>query len=78
MFLFKKIMVFECQMLDQAHWYLSIQINKVANYDVEIDQSWYCWSIMEWISDRAGAEKVVKHDLHHYLMMLFQEYKIIH
>lgn len=64
-------------MVGQAHWYVT-QINKVANYDVEIDQSWYCWSIMEWISDRSVAEKVVKHDLHHYLFIVLQEYKIVY
>ena len=38
---------FNLELIRQAHWYLGTRINKLANYDIELDQSRYCASIVK-------------------------------
>jgi hypothetical protein len=49
---------FNLELMGQAHWYLATRINQLANYDVELDQSRYCLSIIKKYLDPAGAKKV--------------------
>jgi len=48
---------FNLELIGQAHWYLGTRINQLANYDIELDQSRYCASIVKKYLDAAGAPK---------------------
>jgi len=38
---------FNLELIGQAHWYLGTRMNQLANYDIELDQSRYCLSIVK-------------------------------
>jgi hypothetical protein len=38
---------FELELMGQAHWYLSTYITRLANFDITIDQTRYCMSILK-------------------------------
>jgi hypothetical protein len=38
---------FNVEFMGQAHWYLATHINQLSNYDIELDQSRYCKSIVK-------------------------------
>jgi hypothetical protein len=37
---------FNVEFMGQAHWYLATRINQLNNFDIELDQSRYCKSIV--------------------------------
>ncbi len=49
--------LFNLELLGQAHWYLGTRIRQLANYDIELDQSRYCLSIVKKYLDTAGCPK---------------------
>lgn len=57
----EKVKIFEKQLVDQSslellgqvHWYLGSRICQLANYDIELDQSHYCKSIIKKYLDTA-------------------------
>jgi hypothetical protein len=48
---------FNLELIGQAHWYLGTRIHQLANYDIELDQSRYCLSIVKKYLETAGAPK---------------------
>jgi hypothetical protein len=50
---------FNLELMGFAHWYLATRINQLANYDIELDQSRYCQSIVRKYLDTAGTKKVL-------------------
>jgi hypothetical protein len=48
---------FNLELIGQAHWYLGTKINQLANYDIELDQSRYCLSIVKKYLDTAGTAR---------------------
>ena len=50
---------FNLELLGFAHWYLATRINQLANFDIELDQSRYCQSIIKRYLDTAGTKKVL-------------------
>jgi hypothetical protein len=48
---------FHLELMGQAHWYLGTRINQLSNYDIELDQSRYCLSIIKKYLETAGAAK---------------------
>jgi len=48
---------FNLELIGQAHWYLGTRINQLANYDIKLDQSRYCLSIVKKYLDTAGKPK---------------------
>jgi hypothetical protein len=48
---------FNLELIGQAHWYLGTRINQLANYDIELDQSRYCLSIVKKYLDTAGTAR---------------------
>jgi hypothetical protein len=48
---------FNLELIRQAHWYLGTRIQQLANYDIELDQSRYCLSIVKKYLETAGAPK---------------------
>jgi len=48
---------FNLELIGQAHWYLGTRINRLANYDIALDQSRYCLSIVKKYLDTAGNAK---------------------
>jgi hypothetical protein len=54
---------FQLELLGNAHWYLGSRINQLQNYDIELDQSRYCRSIIKKYLDTAGcARNTRQHD----------------
>jgi hypothetical protein len=54
---------FNLELLGNAHWYLGSRIHQLQNYDIEIDQSRYCKSIMLKYLETAGCTKNLRqHD----------------
>jgi len=54
---------FSLELLGQAHWYLGSRIRQLANYDIELDQSRYCKSIVRKYLETAGCAKNLRqHD----------------
>jgi len=51
---------FSIELMGQAHWYLSSRITQEANYNISIDQSRYCLSVVKRYLDTAGCAKVNK------------------
>jgi len=51
---------FSIELMGQAHWYLSSRITQEANYNISIDQSRYCLSVVKRFLDTAGCPKVSK------------------
>ena len=49
---------FNLELVGQAHWYLGTRINQLANFDIELDQSRYCMSLVKKYLNAAGAPKV--------------------
>ncbi len=47
--------------MGQAHWYLATRINQLGNFDIELDQSCYCKSIIKKYLDTAGSKKITHH-----------------
>jgi hypothetical protein len=47
---------FNLELLGQAHGYLATRINQLSSYDIELDQSRYCQSIIEKYLDTAGTK----------------------
>jgi hypothetical protein len=43
--------------MGQAHWYLSMRINQLSNYDIKLDQSRYCKAIVKKYLDTAGTKR---------------------
>jgi hypothetical protein len=52
---------FNVELMGQAHWYLATRINQLNNYDIELDQSRYCKSIVRKYLDTAGCKKIINH-----------------
>jgi hypothetical protein len=52
---------FNVELMGQAHWYLATRINQLSNYDIELDQSRYCKSIVKKCLDTAGCKKIISH-----------------
>jgi len=48
---------FNLELIGQAHWYLGTRINQLANYDIELDQSRYCLSVVKKYLDTAGTAR---------------------
>ncbi len=46
---------FELELMGQAHWYLSTCITQLANFDITIDQTRYCMSILKRYLETAGC-----------------------
>jgi hypothetical protein len=47
---------FDLEKMGQAHWYLSTRITQHSNFDVTIDQSRYCLSLVKKYLDSAGCK----------------------
>jgi hypothetical protein len=45
--------------MGQAHWYLVTRINQLSNFDIELDQSRYCQSLIKKYLDTAGTKRDV-------------------
>jgi len=55
---------FNMELMGQAHWYLGSSIQQFANFDIELDQSRYCKSIVKRYLDSAGCPKnLCQHDM---------------
>jgi hypothetical protein len=62
----QSLLAFEMKLLErcnlelkgQAHWYLATRITQLASYDVIIDQSWYCKSVIKKYLDSVGCKNV--------------------
>jgi len=52
---------FNLELLGQAHWYLGGRIRQSANFDIELDQSRYCKSLVKRYLETAGCPKVLQH-----------------
>jgi hypothetical protein len=52
---------FDLEKLGQAHWYLATRITQHANFDVSIDQSRYCLSLVKKYLDGAGCKNVSRY-----------------
>jgi transposase InsO family protein len=52
---------FSVELMGQAHWYLATRINQLSNFDIELDQSRYCRSIVKKYLDAAGSRKINNH-----------------
>jgi hypothetical protein len=52
---------FSVELMGQAHWYLATRINQLANFDIELDQSRYCKSIIKKYLKAAGSKKITHH-----------------
>jgi hypothetical protein len=48
---------FNLEFLRQAHWNLATRINQLAKFDIELDQSRYCQSLVKKYLDTAGTKK---------------------
>ncbi len=48
---------FNLELLGQAHWYLGTRINQLSNFDIELDQSRYCLSVVKKYLETAGCAK---------------------
>ncbi len=48
---------FNLELLGQAHWYLATRISQKSNFDIEIDQTRYCLSILRKYLDTAGCKR---------------------
>jgi hypothetical protein len=48
---------FNLELLGQAHWYLGTRIRQLANYNIELDQSRYCLSIVKDILTQQDVQK---------------------
>jgi hypothetical protein len=48
---------FHLELMGQAHWYLGTRINQLSNYDIELNQSRYCLSIIKRYLETAGAAR---------------------
>jgi hypothetical protein len=48
---------FNLELIRQAHRYLGTSINQLVNYNIELDQSRYCLSIVKKYLETAGAPK---------------------
>jgi transposase InsO family protein len=51
---------FDLTLMGQAHWYLSTRIIQAANFDISLDQSRYCLSIVRKYLDTIGCANVVR------------------
>jgi hypothetical protein len=52
---------FNLELLGQAHWYLGSRIRQLANFNIELDQSRYCRSLVKRYLETAGCPKVLRH-----------------
>jgi hypothetical protein len=50
---------FNLELMGFAHWYLATRINQMVSYDIELDQSRYCQSIVCKYLDTTGTKKVL-------------------
>jgi hypothetical protein len=54
---------FNMELMGHAHWYLGSRIRQFANFEIELDQSRYCKSIVKRYLDSAGCAKNLRqHD----------------
>jgi hypothetical protein len=51
---------FDLTLMGQAHWYLSTRIQQAENFDITVDQSRYCLSIIRRYLDTVGCANVVR------------------
>jgi hypothetical protein len=52
------------ELIGQARWYLGSRIRQLTNFDIELDQSRYCKSIVKRYLDSAGcAKNLHQHDM---------------
>ena len=51
---------FDLTLMGQAHWYLSTRITQHANFDITLDQSRYCLSIIRRYLDTVGCANVTR------------------
>jgi hypothetical protein len=50
---------FNLELMGQAHWYLATRINQLSNFDIKLDQSRYCQSLIKKYLDTAGTKRDV-------------------
>jgi hypothetical protein len=50
---------FDLEKIGQAHWYLATKITQQINYDITLDQSKYCKSIVKCYLDSAGYKNII-------------------
>jgi hypothetical protein len=48
---------FHVELMGQAHWYLVTRIHQKQNFDIELDQTRYCLSILKKYLDTAGCPR---------------------
>jgi hypothetical protein len=51
---------FNLETKGQAHWYLATRITQLANFDIILDQTRYCKSIIKKYLDSVGCKNVVR------------------
>ena len=51
---------FDLTLMGQAHWYLSTRIQQSENFDITIDQSRYCLSIIRRYLDTVGCANITR------------------
>jgi hypothetical protein len=51
---------FDLELMGQAHWYLSCTCTQDALYNITLDQSRYCLSLVKRFLDTAGCKKVAQ------------------
>eukprot|EP00590_Aulacoseira_subarctica_P007531 CAMPEP_0172413906 /NCGR_PEP_ID=MMETSP1064-20121228/456_1 /TAXON_ID=202472 /ORGANISM="Aulacoseira subarctica , Strain CCAP 1002/5" /LENGTH=176 /DNA_ID=CAMNT_0013150305 /DNA_START=198 /DNA_END=724 /DNA_ORIENTATION=- len=51
---------FDLDLMGQAQWYLATRITQHANFDITVDQSRYCVSLVKRYLDKAGCKVVLR------------------
>jgi hypothetical protein len=51
---------FDLTLMGQAHWYLSTRIQQTENFDITVDQSRYCLSIIRRYLDTVGCANITR------------------
>jgi len=51
---------FDLDLMGQAQWYLATRITQHANFDITVDQSRYCTSLVKRYLDKAGCKNVTR------------------
>ena len=51
---------FDLDLMGQAQWYLATRITQHANFDITVDQSRYCTSLVKRYLDKAGCKNITR------------------
>ena len=51
---------FDLTLMGQAHWYLATRISQAANFNITVDQSRYCTSVVKRYLEKAGCKNVTR------------------